>query len=320
MKCLFKQIKKQIKKYDNIVIARHIGADPDALGSQFALKELINNYYPKKKVYAVGAVSYRFRFMGNLDKLEEVPKNALLIVLDTPDAKRIDGACVSSYDYVIKIDHHPFIERYASLEYIDDSACSTCQIVLEFINKMRYKITKSIASNLYLGIVADTNRFLHDYTSSKTFKLVSDLISKTDLDFISTYKNLYNRPLNEVRFQGYIYQNLHLTDNRVAYIKISDSCLKEFGVDVASAGNMINDLNYINEVLVWVFFSEDVKNGIIKANIRSRGPVINDVASLYGGGGHKYASGARLKSFEEADCLIEDLDRAACVYLNEEGM
>ena len=38
---LYREILKQIKKYHTIVIARHIGADPDALGSQFALKELI---------------------------------------------------------------------------------------------------------------------------------------------------------------------------------------------------------------------------------------------------------------------------------------
>ena len=45
---LFKDIFKLIKKYNNIVIARHIGADPDALGSQFALKELIKENFNEK--------------------------------------------------------------------------------------------------------------------------------------------------------------------------------------------------------------------------------------------------------------------------------
>ena len=53
---IYKQIFKQIKKYDTIVIARHIGADPDALGSQFALKNIILELFPDKKVYT--AVSY----------------------------------------------------------------------------------------------------------------------------------------------------------------------------------------------------------------------------------------------------------------------
>ena len=67
-----KEILKLIKKYDSIVIARHIGADPDALGSQFALKEIIEINFPDKQVYAVGAVSSRFRFMGKLDKIDFV--------------------------------------------------------------------------------------------------------------------------------------------------------------------------------------------------------------------------------------------------------
>ena len=46
---IYKQIFKQIKKYDIIVIARHIGADPDALGSQFALKILFLNFFQIKK-------------------------------------------------------------------------------------------------------------------------------------------------------------------------------------------------------------------------------------------------------------------------------
>lgn len=311
-----KGIKKRIKKYDTIVIARHIGADPDALGAQFALKEMINNYYPKKKVYAVGSPAYRFRFMGTLDRIDDIDKNSLLIALDTPDLKRIDGINIDDYAEVIKIDHHPFIEKYASIELIDDTASSTCQIILEFLNTCRYKITKSMAKNLYLGIVADTNRFLHDYTTNKTFDLVSKLIKDTNIDFTSFYKELYNRPISEVKFQGYIYQNINLTDNGVAYIKITDDMLKEFGVDSASCGNMINDLNYVNEVLIWVFFSYDVKSNLIRANIRSRGPAINELASFYGGGGHKFASGARLQSFEQADNLIKDLDLLLENYLD----
>ena len=36
---IYSKIYKQIKKYDTIVIARHVGADPDALGSSIGLKK-----------------------------------------------------------------------------------------------------------------------------------------------------------------------------------------------------------------------------------------------------------------------------------------
>ena len=101
---------------------------------------------------------------------------------------------------------------------------------------------------------------------------------------------------------------MEVTDNGLAYIKITDSMLKEYGVDSASAGNIISELKCIDEILIWVFLTEDKKSNLIRANIRSRGPAINEIAAIYGGGGHKLASGARLVSWEQAENLIDDLD------------
>lgn len=314
---IYKQIFKVIKKYDTIVIARHIGADPDALGSQFALKEIILKTFPNKKVYAVGNPASRFKFFGNNEKIDNIDTTkGLLIVLDTPDIKRIDGVSLNNFEYVIKMDHHPIIDKYANIELIDEDSCSTSQLILEFIFNNKIEINKEIGEKIYLGIVGDTDRFLHDYTSSKTFSLVTRLLEETNIDFTSLYKVLYQRPISEIRFEGYIYQNLILTENGVAYIKITDRKLKEFGVDSAAAGNMINDLKFVNEIIVWVFLTEDIKSNLIRANIRSVGPYINDVATKFGGGGHKYASGVKLKTWDDSDKLINELDELVKNYKN----
>ena len=315
MNNIYKQIYKEIKKYNTVVIARHIGADPDALGSQFALKDIILNLFPDKKVFAVGNPASRFKFFGNNDRIEDInTTKGLCIVLDTPDVKRIDGANINNFESVIKIDHHPFIEKYGNIEYIDDEACSTSQLILEFAFSNKINLSKEIGEKLYLGIVGDTDRFLHDYTTPRTFELVTKLLNDTKIDFTSLYKKLYQRPIAEVKFEGYIYQNLTLTENGVAYIKITDKVMKEYGVDSAAAGNMINDLKFVNEILVWVFLSEDIKSNLIRANIRSVGPFVNDTATTFGGGGHKFASGAKLKTWEDADKLINDLDELASKY------
>ena len=314
---IYKQIFKVIKKYDTIVIVRHIGADPDALGSQFALKEIILKTFPNKKVYAVGNPASRFKFFGNNEKIDNIDTTkGLLIVLDTPDIKRIDGVSLNNFEYVIKIDHHPIIDKYANIELINEDSCSTSQLILDFIFNNKIEINKEIGEKLYLGIVGDTDRFLHDYTSSKTFSLVTRLLEETNIDFTSLYKVLYQRPISEIRFEGYIYQNLILTENGVAYIKITDRKLKEFGVDSAAAGNMINDLKFVNEIIVWVFLTEDIKSNLIRANIRSVGPYINDVATKFGGGGHKYASGVKLKTWDDSDKLINELDELVKNYKN----
>ena len=314
---IYRRIYKEIKKSNTIVVARHIGPDPDALGSQFALKELIKNKFPKKNIYAIGSSPSKFKFFGNLDKTEDfnIDNNTLLIVLDTPDIKRIDGISnIKDYKNIIKIDHHPLIDEYENISLIDETSSSTCQLILELIFKNHLKLSNDIAEKIYMGIVSDTGRFMHAYTTKKTFKLVTKLLNITNIDFTSLYSPLYARPLSEVRFQGYIFENIELTDNGVGYIKITDDLLKEYGVDTASAGNIISELNFVNEIKIWIFLTEDKKNNQIRANIRSRGPIINEVASKFGGGGHKYASGARISDWDKTDELINELDKLAEKY------
>lgn len=312
---MFHKIFKVIKKYDTIVIARHIGVDPDAMASQVGLRDAILETFPDKKVYAVGAGSNKFPFLGRLDHFEGDYNNTLLIVLDTPDMKRVDCADIDKYEYKIKIDHHPFVEEFCDLEYIDDKSSSACQIVMDLIYNTPLKANKSIMEKLFLGLVSDTNRFMFNNSTSSTFMVVSNVIRDYNIDISSLYAELYMRPLSEIRLQGYISENMKVTENGVGYIKITDDVLNKLQVDVASAGNMINNFNYINEILVWLAITEDKKNNIIKINIRSRGPIINTIAERYNGGGHKLASGAKVSTMEEADLLVQDLDYACSKFI-----
>ena len=93
---MFLDIFNKIREFDTIVICRHIGVDPDALCSQLGLRDSIKLTFPEKKVIAVGTGSQKFTKIGKLDKLEKV-ENALLIVTDTPDIKRIDSADFSQF-------------------------------------------------------------------------------------------------------------------------------------------------------------------------------------------------------------------------------
>ncbi|MBR4672014.1 MAG: bifunctional oligoribonuclease/PAP phosphatase NrnA [Bacilli bacterium] len=316
---MLKQIYEEIKKYNTIVIARHIGVDPDALGSQFALKEAINLNFPDKLVYAVGSKSSRYNYFPKLDRYEMTDnQNVLLIVVDTPDKKRVDINRLDTFPNVCKIDHHPLIDNFGGIEYIDTKASSASELVLRFFKENNVEINKNIAEFLYYGIASDTNRFLFN-TDYNTFQIVSDLIKEYDIDVEELYSHLYARPFSEVRFQGYISENLTLTENGFAYVIISNDTLLKYGVDASSAGNMVNNFNNIDEVVAWATISEDVKNGLFKFNIRSRGPVVNNIAERYNGGGHALASGARVKTMEEVQLLINELDNICRVYNEKEG-
>lgn len=313
---MYKEIYKAIKKYDEIVIARHTGADIDALGSQFAMQEIIKETFPEKKVYAIGAYSSKFKFVGQLDREEDLKlENPLLIVLDTPKTSRIDTLDLSKYSFKIKIDHHPLEEKFGDIELVNDKSSSACEVVIDLCNNTKLKMNKVAAERLFMGIVSDTNRFMYPSTSYETMNKAAKLIEEFGVNPPELYEKMYLRDLVELRFEGYMLQNLKVTKNKVAYIKITDEIQKEFNVDAATPSNMIGSLSYINDFIVWVTFSEDKKQNLVRVSIRSRGPVINTIAMQYNGGGHKLASGVRLPDFTLSDALIDDLDKLCKEYL-----
>lgn len=313
---MYKEIYKAIKKYDEIVIARHTGADIDALGSQFAMQEIIKETFPEKKVYAIGAYSSKFKFVGQLDREEDLKlENPLLIVLDTPKTSRIDTLDLSKYSFKIKIDHHPLEEKFGDIELVNDKSSSACEVVIDLCNNTKLKMNKIAAERLFMGIVSDTNRFMYPSTSYETMNKAAKLIEEFGVNPPELYEKMYLRDLVELRFEGYVLQNLKVTKNKVAYIKITDEIQKEFNVDAATPSNMIGSLSYINDFIVWVTFSEDKKQNLVRVSIRSRGPFINTIAMQYNGGGHKLASGVRLPDFTLSDALIEDLDKLCKEYL-----
>lgn len=311
------KIYKLISKYNNIVIARHIGPDPDAVASQIALRDAIKLTFSNKNVYAVGASVARFKSYGLLDRIDvESLDNPLLIVLDVPNLNRIDGVDYTKFKEIIKIDHHPYEDKMGKLEIVDTSVASACELVARLIFKTKLKMDKSIASNLYLGMVADSDRFLLSTTSSATFEIATKLLKDYNLDLKSLYNIIYERPINEFRFQAYLALNMTVTENGFAYIKITNDMIKEFGVDSGTASNMVNNFNFIKDVYVWAFASFDERLEIFKVNIRSRGPVINEVASKYNGGGHPLASGARIKDMDDVDKLLNELDNVCLNHKN----
>lgn len=317
---IIKKILKKIKQYETIVIARHVSPDPDAICSQIALRDAILGMYPKKKVYAVGASVSKFKKFGVLDKIDVTTlNNVLLITTDVPNFYRVDGIAGMKIGDVIKIDHHPFEEDFGGIEWIDDTASSACQMIALMLLKSNYKFSEGVANNLFLGIVSDSDRFLLPYTTPQTFQVVLELIRRYNLPFTRLYEKLYERPIEEIRFQGYISDHLEVSENGFAFLEITDEIINNFHVDSASASNMINSFNYIKGVYVWSFVTYDAKNQIYKVNIRSKGPVINEIASKYHGGGHKFASGVRTQNREDIDNLLRDLDDACKQYKSSLG-
>ena len=318
---LYKKIVKIIKDYETIVLARHISPDPDAIASQIALRDAIRLTFPEKKVYAVGAGVHKFKYLGNLDKVDvNELENALLIVLDVPNFIRVDGIAGLKYQAILKIDHHPAEDIIGDVDWTDEAMSSTCEMIADLIMNTKLVMDQKIAENLYIGMVFDSDRFLLQNTSRETFKTVYELLTVSNIDFIPLYNNLYERSFIEEKFRAFIINHLKISENNFGFIYVSAEDLKKYNVESSIVSNQVNDFYFIKELICWMFVVYDERNDIYKANIRSRGPVINEVASKYNGGGHKFASGCRSKDYQQMEDLAKDLDEACRKYISEENI
>jgi phosphoesterase RecJ-like protein len=245
-------------------------------------------------------------------------EHALLVVLDVPNFERIDGINGLQYDAILKIDHHPPLDIVGDVDWTDDTKSSTCEMLINLLLDTKLVIDLKIANALYTGMVFDSDRFLLGTTTVGTFLTVTKLLNKLPVDITSVYNNLYYKDMSELKFYAYLINNIVISDNKFGYIFIEKETLDKFGMDASSPSHFVNDFYYINQLVCWAFATYDERLQLYKVNIRSCGPDINEIANKYDGGGHKLASGCRIKKKSDVEALMKDLDAASKVYNDNE--
>ena len=310
------QILEKIKSYDKIAIHRHISPDPDALGSTLGFKKLIEDNIGGKDVRVVGYQESSLEWLGTMDLVDEAfYQDALVIVMDTANSGRIDNKYYNKGAHIIKIDHHPGDDHYGNTNYVNVKAASVCEMITHMVLGFGWRISVEAGTLLYAGIISDTGRFLYDTVTSLTFEAAKYLVS-LDIDVNELNRNLYKKPMNVVKAQAYVLNNFKVTKHGVAYFKMSKEKQKEFTLTTGTRSLLVDVLTGIEGILVRVCFFEQDKDQI-RANIRSEGPIINQVAERFDGGGHPKASGAMLSKWESVDDLITELD-LLCQYFDED--
>lgn len=304
-----RQIIDKIEQYNTIVIHRHVRPDPDAYGSQFGLKKLLEANYPEKSIYAVGTHDDTLSFLAYPDTIEdEMYENALVIVTDTANTERIDDERYTKGDFLIKIDHHPNDDKYGDMIWVDTNASSTSELIYELYeegkNYKNWKLSDESARLLYAGIVGDTGRFLFPSATEKTFETAGHLI-RYNFDRNELYNGMYEKEPNLLKLQGYLYQNFEMDENGACYIKLTKEILQQFQVSASETSLLVSSFSHIKGVRAWIIFVEDENE--IRVRLRSKGPIINTLAKKYNGGGHPLASGATAYSWDEVDRIIADL-------------
>ena len=314
---LMKSIINKIEEYDTIAIYRHVFPDPDSYSSQTALKSIINNTYPNKKVVLLGEHSKNLEYINKMDEEIELDEKSLAIIVDVANKERVDNQSFNKCGYILKIDHHKaFDAPFEDLTWVDTnySSCSEMILDLYLANSNKLKIDKQGRKALFTGIIGDTGRFLYIENPTELFEKLSKITF--DLEIKEIYANMYKREEEELKFLGYIYSNYVTTENGMAYLKIPNEIVKKYNLQAIKAARMVNALQDTVGIINWHFFAEK-EDGSIFCEFRSNGPRVNDIAANFGGGGHMLAAGASLENWERVDEILKVLDENCKNFLKK---
>lgn len=308
---MYKKLQECIEQHDTITIFRHVGADSDALGAQFGLKTWIEETYPSKKVYALGEdVGVVIKGLPAMDQIDDdVIKNSLGIVLDTPTLERVDDQRFELAKTKFKIDHHPVVCKFTDYEIVDVSAGAACEILALTLKKLNAVLSKKCAEYLYRGIIADTLRFSINTTSEKTFEAAGYLAS-FGVDIPRINRECYASSYNEFQYENFVRSSSCVIDGKLAYTIVKKEDYEKYQLDFNQAKNKVYVLGDVEEFEIWVLFCEKVSDGIrdiYNGSIRSKRCTVNDIAQKYRGGGHKLASGVKGLSKQDIETLLDDL-------------
>lgn len=293
------EILAMIKKYKRIIIHRHQRPDPDAIGSQCGLAEILRANFPEKEIYQVGGPVEGLDYLAAMDEIsDDLYTGALVIVTDTANAPRISDKRYESGAKLIKIDHHPNDDPYGDLLWVNPKASSCSEIIADFAFTEKLTVTENAARLLYGGIVGDTGRFLYPATTSHTLQVAAKLL-EYGFDAAKLNRQIDQISLEVAKLSGYLYQNLQIDGNGAGYVILDQTILKKYGIKDSDTAALVPLPGTIETVLAWAVFVEQ-SEGYYRVRLRSKGPVINELAKRYHGGGHPLASGANAK--DQAMC------------------
>ncbi|MGM0321842.1 DHH family protein [Enterococcus sp. AZ067] len=305
------EILATIKAFDRIIIHRHQRPDPDALGSQVGLAEILRASFPEKEIYQVGGPVEGLDYLALMQTIpDDFYKGALVIVTDTANAPRVSDQRYDQGAKLIKIDHHPNDEPYGELVWVNTNASSCSEMIVSFWQMFQNELTmtQEAARLLYAGIVGDTGRFLYPATTATTLRLAAELL---DYGFDAPK---INRQLDQVsrsvaRLSGYVYENIEIDEIGAGKVILPQELQQRFGVVDSETSAVVSLPGKIDEVMAWAIFVEQPE-GYYRVRMRSKGPVINQIAKRHHGGGHPLASGANAKDLEEVAVIYQEIQAA----------
>jgi len=302
MKAIPQALLDFIERHDEFVIASHREPDGDCVGSSLAMESFLRRRGKKTVLLSAGPFKrpevkkYESRFSTSVEPKNLGPSAACLI-LDCSGKDRLGDAepFVADLPFAI-IDHHATNSAQDSLFLIDGSAPSTTVLVQAIIETLSGPPTKEEAEYLLFGLCTDTGFFRHlDERSAPAFESTARLVTaganpKRTFAAMNGGKSFGSRILISrllSRLTPYYGGTL-----MVSWETIEDTA--EFGMEGRDSDSLYQLIQSISGVEAIVIVRQETEENCT-VGFRSLDRVdVSVVASSFGGGGHKQASGLSL--------------------------
>lgn len=306
VKTVWQKIVSIIEKHQNFILTAHVNPDCDALGSELALAEHLQNLGKQVTILNTDPTPVAFRFLDPKKKVRQysqtkharaIKKADVIIVLDASGGwervGRVGKTLAQSEAKTVCIDHHPDPTDFVNVAVVDTSSASTAELIFDLVTAMDGVVSESMAQALYAGIITDTGSFRFPKTSPKTHQIAAALLA-AGAKPLGIYRQIYQQySPGRVRLKGHVLDSIETTARgQIASYSLAQETLKSYGVDGSELDGFASLGQEIGGVRVVVFGVERSRERV-KISLRSDGSVdVNQLAAAYGGGGHPSAAGA----------------------------
>lgn len=287
-----------------IGVACHMRPDGDAIGSLVALAHSLK--LAGKEVHALSedGVPTNLAFLPGTGMVELTRGQPLeldvAVALDTATKERLGertNLAFSTAPLLINVDHHGSNPRYGHLNHIDVGSPATGQIVYEFLTQAGHALDDTVRQNLFTAISTDTGSFQFSSTTPRTHRIIAEMM-EAGLDTSTLSQKLYHEhPLRRIHLLKALLNEMKLSaGNRIASWALTLDTQRAANMQPGDTEGLIDTLRSIEGTVAVVFF-EETAEGRIRVSARSKDPRldVSKVCAEFGGGGHKMASGARLR-------------------------
>ncbi len=306
----FDQIANIFKDNNSFYITTHVNPDADAIGSEMAIYLILKRLGKEVKVVNYSKTPPFLDFLVKDEIIENFDfamhsdyflNCDVVIALDFSRADRTVKMSPLFYQrkkLTICIDHHLEPEEVFTKIYDDPGYAATCHIIYDLIAKTGITdLDYEISIPIYSGIATDTGNFRYDRTTPELHRIAATLLEKgvvpieiNDLiygqDELSKFA-LLGRALGSLIIYG--------TDKRFAVMTLKQTDFIETGAEESDTEGFINICMTIKGVKLGAIFIE-LKEGF-KVSLRGKRDYnVRDLAAHFGGGGHRQASGIRIRN------------------------